>query len=71
MNKKQRIENAINLLLEELRGVDFDKAKYVVQVIELHLTRNSKVNNDISDIDKVQFSNEDFDYLGDTFGEID
>ncbi|MCT4235962.1 hypothetical protein HZP42_06145 [Elizabethkingia anophelis] len=71
MNKKQRIENAINLLLEELRGVDFDKAKYVVQVIELHLTRNSKVNNDISNIDKVQFSNEDFDYLGDTFNKDD
>ncbi|MCT4183072.1 hypothetical protein HZP28_00880 [Elizabethkingia anophelis] len=69
MNKKQRIENAINLLLEELRGVDFDKAKYIVQVIELHLTRNSTVDNDISDIDKVQLLNEDFDYFEGTFND--
>ncbi|MCL1668977.1 hypothetical protein M2T82_12985 [Elizabethkingia ursingii] len=71
MNKKQRVENAINLLLEELRGVAFDKAKHVIHVIELHLTRNSTVNSDISDIDKVKLLDEDFDYLENTFKECD
>lgn len=67
MTKKEKVEKAINLLLEELRGLDFAKAKYVVQTIELHLMRNSTININISDINKVKLLNEDFDYFENTF----
>ncbi|PQA90871.1 hypothetical protein B0A69_19245 [Chryseobacterium shigense] len=67
MTKKQKVEKAINLLLEELQGADFATAKYVVQTIELHLIRNSTVNTDISDIDKVKLLDEDFDYFRNSF----
>lgn len=67
MSKKQKVEKAINLLLEELKGVDFATAKYVVQTIEIHLIRNSTVNSDISDIDEVKLLDEDFDYFKNTF----
>lgn len=67
MNKKQKVEKAINLLLEELKGLDYATAKYVVQTIELHLIRNSTVNTDISDIDKVKLLDENFDYFENTF----
>ncbi|WP_288458621.1 hypothetical protein [uncultured Chryseobacterium sp.] len=67
MTKKQKVQKAINLLLEELRGVDFDTACHVVDILKLHLKRNSTVNINISDIDKVKILNENFDYLQNTF----
>ena len=67
MNKKQKVEKAINLLLEELKGLNVETAKYVLQVIEVHLNRNSTVNTEISDIDKVKLLDENFDYLENTF----
>ncbi|USL96289.1 hypothetical protein D1J36_004085 [Riemerella anatipestifer] len=66
-DKKQRVEKAINLLLEELKGLNIETAKYVLQVIEVHLNRNSTVNTEISDIDKVKILDEDMDYFKNCF----
>lgn len=71
MTKKQKVQKAINLLLEELRGVDFNVAYHVVDILKLHLKRNSTVNIDIPDIDKVKILKDDFDYLQNTFKHID
>ncbi|MRN00330.1 hypothetical protein D1Z97_03820 [Riemerella anatipestifer] len=66
-DKKQRVEKAINLLLEELKGLNVETAKYILQVIEAHLNRNSTVNTEISDIDKVKILDEDMDYFKNCF----
>lgn len=50
--KQQKVESLVNELLNEFRGEDFWKVRYLLQILEKHITENTTVNFDLEDIQK-------------------